>query len=73
MASTHRGGGGGGVLRLAVSQFAHQRCLPWQIVPAKLRTMMPAGDAERTSRVMAELMKMVKLDIPKLEAACEGA
>ena len=46
--------------------------LPWQIVPARLRTMMQASDAARTARVMAEVMKMVKLDLPALEAAYQG-
>jgi predicted 3-demethylubiquinone-9 3-methyltransferase (glyoxalase superfamily) len=47
--------------------------LPWQIVPARLRSMMQAGDAARTARVMAEVMKMVKLDLPSLEAAYQGS
>jgi predicted 3-demethylubiquinone-9 3-methyltransferase (glyoxalase superfamily) len=46
--------------------------LPWQIVPAKLRAMMQNSDQERSDRVMAALMQMVKLDLPKLEAAYEG-
>jgi predicted 3-demethylubiquinone-9 3-methyltransferase (glyoxalase superfamily) len=43
--------------------------LSWQIVPSRLRAMMAAGDAERTSRVMGALMQMVKLDLATLEAA----
>jgi predicted 3-demethylubiquinone-9 3-methyltransferase (glyoxalase superfamily) len=46
--------------------------MSWQIVPAKLRTLMQGGDADRTGRVMAALMQMVKLDLPALEAAYRG-
>jgi predicted 3-demethylubiquinone-9 3-methyltransferase (glyoxalase superfamily) len=47
--------------------------LPWQIVPTKLRTMMQDTDQKKTDRVMAALMQMVKLDLPKLEAAYNSA
>jgi len=47
--------------------------LPWQIVPARLRDMMKDADQARADRVMAAVMKMVKLDIAKLEAAYKGA
>jgi predicted 3-demethylubiquinone-9 3-methyltransferase (glyoxalase superfamily) len=47
--------------------------LPWQIVPARLRDMMKDPDQARADRVMAAVMKMVKLDIAKLEAAYKGA
>ena len=46
--------------------------LPWQIVPARLRDMMQAGEPDRAARVMAALMQMVKLDLPALEAAYAG-
>jgi predicted 3-demethylubiquinone-9 3-methyltransferase (glyoxalase superfamily) len=46
--------------------------LSWQIVPARLGEMMQDPDAAKSSRVMAALMKMVKLDIGKLEAAYQG-
>jgi predicted 3-demethylubiquinone-9 3-methyltransferase (glyoxalase superfamily) len=46
--------------------------LPWQIVPAKLRTMMQDSDQERTDRVVGAIMTMVKLDLPTLEAAYNG-
>jgi predicted 3-demethylubiquinone-9 3-methyltransferase (glyoxalase superfamily) len=45
----------------------------WQIVPARLRAMMRSGEPERTARVMAAVMQMVKLDLPALEAAYENA
>jgi predicted 3-demethylubiquinone-9 3-methyltransferase (glyoxalase superfamily) len=46
--------------------------LPWQIVPSRLADMMQDADPERSSRVMAALMQMVKLDLPQLEAAYAG-
>lgn len=46
--------------------------LSWQIVPAKLRQLMTDGDKDKTARVMGALMQMVKLDLPRLEAAYEG-
>ncbi|MFA5951355.1 MAG: VOC family protein [Hyphomicrobium sp.] len=47
--------------------------LSWQIVPARLREMMLDPDAEKTNRVMAAIMGMVKLDINALEKAYKGA
>jgi predicted 3-demethylubiquinone-9 3-methyltransferase (glyoxalase superfamily) len=47
--------------------------MSWQIVPAKLRTLMQDGDAAQSGRVMAAVMQMVKLDLPTLEAAYEGS
>jgi predicted 3-demethylubiquinone-9 3-methyltransferase (glyoxalase superfamily) len=46
--------------------------LRWQIVPAILSELMEGGDSARAERVMSALLKMVKLDIAKLEAAAEG-
>jgi predicted 3-demethylubiquinone-9 3-methyltransferase (glyoxalase superfamily) len=46
--------------------------LCWQIVPAKLSTMMQDPDREKSGRVMAALLKMVKLDLPALEVAYRG-
>jgi predicted 3-demethylubiquinone-9 3-methyltransferase (glyoxalase superfamily) len=45
--------------------------LSWQIVPARLYDMLHGGD--KTQRMMAALMGMVKLDIAQLEAAYNGA
>jgi predicted 3-demethylubiquinone-9 3-methyltransferase (glyoxalase superfamily) len=47
--------------------------MSWQIVPARLRDMMQAGEPERMARVMAAVMKMVKLDLAPLEAAYKNA
>jgi predicted 3-demethylubiquinone-9 3-methyltransferase (glyoxalase superfamily) len=46
--------------------------LSWQIVPAKLVTLISDEDAEKVARVMAALMQMVKLDQASLEAAYHG-
>jgi predicted 3-demethylubiquinone-9 3-methyltransferase (glyoxalase superfamily) len=46
--------------------------LPWQIIPASLQSMLVEGDREKSGRVMAALMKMVKLDMAALEAAYHG-
>jgi len=44
--------------------------LSWQIVPSMMGEMMQ--DAERSSRVMAEVLRMNKLDITTLQRAYEG-
>lgn len=46
--------------------------LSWQIVPEELGKWMDGGDPEATKRVMEEVMKMVKPEIAKLEAAYKG-
>jgi predicted 3-demethylubiquinone-9 3-methyltransferase (glyoxalase superfamily) len=45
--------------------------LSWQIVPAELVEMM-SGDAAKAERVLAAVMKMVKLDLPALKRAAAG-
>lgn len=47
--------------------------LSWQIVPTILPELMQTRDAEKTSRVMAALMQMTKLEIDGLQRAFEGA
>lgn len=44
--------------------------LSWQIVPSIMGEMMQ--DAQRSSRVMAEVLRMHKLDIATLQRAYEG-
>lgn len=46
--------------------------LSWQIVPRAIAEWLSDKDPARTARVMAELMKMIKLDIKELEAAYNG-
>jgi predicted 3-demethylubiquinone-9 3-methyltransferase (glyoxalase superfamily) len=45
--------------------------LSWQIVPAVLSELMSGRDPARSQRVMAALMKMVKLDVGQLKQAYE--
>ena len=44
----------------------------WQIVPNALGKMMTDKDPERTGRVMAALLRMIKLDLKTLEKAYKG-
>jgi predicted 3-demethylubiquinone-9 3-methyltransferase (glyoxalase superfamily) len=44
----------------------------WQIAPNVLMEMLRDPDSEKASRVMAQMMKMVKLDIAPLEQAYRG-
>jgi len=46
--------------------------LSWQIIPARLREMMSSGEGTRKGRAFAELMKMGKIDVARLEAAWTG-
>ena len=46
--------------------------LSWQIVPAQIAEWMTDADPAKGERVMAALMKMVKLDTAVLEKAFEG-
>lgn len=41
----------------------------WQIVPTRLLDMIQDPDPEKSRRVMQAMMKMVKLELPALEAA----
>ena len=44
----------------------------WQIVPTILSEMLQDEDAEKSSRVMEAMLKMVKLDIAALQRAYKG-
>ena len=46
--------------------------LSWQIVPTELVVMMQDKDTAKTSRVMAAVMGMIKLDIAGLRQAFDG-
>jgi predicted 3-demethylubiquinone-9 3-methyltransferase (glyoxalase superfamily) len=46
--------------------------MSWQIVPNRLGKLMSDADAERAGRVMQAMLKMIELDIAKLEAAAAG-
>jgi predicted 3-demethylubiquinone-9 3-methyltransferase (glyoxalase superfamily) len=45
----------------------------WQIVPEALPKLLSSKDAGKRERVMAAMMKMVKLDVAELEAAAVAA
>jgi predicted 3-demethylubiquinone-9 3-methyltransferase (glyoxalase superfamily) len=44
----------------------------WQIVPTALGEMMADPDKAKAKRAAEEMLKQVKLDLPKLEAAFRG-
>ena len=44
----------------------------WQIVPRALFTMMADPDRAKAKRATDAMLKMVKLDLPKLQAAFDG-
>ena len=46
--------------------------LRWQIVPTRLIELMSDKDPVKAKRVAEEMMKQVKLDVAKLEAAYRG-
>jgi predicted 3-demethylubiquinone-9 3-methyltransferase (glyoxalase superfamily) len=46
--------------------------LSWQIVPTILGELLTSNDAAKSQRVMEAMLKMVKLDIKKLQAAAVG-
>jgi predicted 3-demethylubiquinone-9 3-methyltransferase (glyoxalase superfamily) len=46
--------------------------LSWQIVPTILGELLTSKDAAKSQRAMEAMLKMVKLDIKKLQAAAAG-
>jgi predicted 3-demethylubiquinone-9 3-methyltransferase (glyoxalase superfamily) len=46
--------------------------LSWQVVPEALPRLMSDPDPAKARRVAAAMMKMIKLDVAKLEAAAAG-
>jgi predicted 3-demethylubiquinone-9 3-methyltransferase (glyoxalase superfamily) len=44
----------------------------WQIVPTILGDLVGGNDSAKAARVMAAMMRMVKLDIKKLKQAAKG-
>jgi predicted 3-demethylubiquinone-9 3-methyltransferase (glyoxalase superfamily) len=47
--------------------------LSWQIVPRRLGAMLGDADPARGQRVMQAMLQMVKLDLPALQRAYDGA
>ncbi len=46
--------------------------LSWQIIPDALGKMLGNPDPEKAARVMQAMMKMTKIDLPKLQEALDG-
>jgi len=46
--------------------------LSWQIIPKQLEELMGGSDPEASKRVTAAMLKMVKIDVAKLEQAAKG-
>lgn len=46
--------------------------LSWQMTGLRFEEMMSSGDEERINRVMAEVMKMKRLDLDVIERAWDG-
>lgn len=46
--------------------------LSWQIIPTRLIELLNDPDTERARRVQEAMMKMVKIDISKIERAANG-
>jgi predicted 3-demethylubiquinone-9 3-methyltransferase (glyoxalase superfamily) len=47
--------------------------LSWQIIPKALSEMLNDKAPEKSQRVMQAMMKMIKIDVPTLKRAYEGA
>lgn len=62
---------GEGGQEMACGWLADRWGVSWQIVPAKFDEWM-AGPPERSARMMAALLTMVKLDIDTLQRAYDG-
>ena len=45
----------------------------WQVVPTRLSELLVDPDKSKAQRVMAAMMKMIKLDVPTLEQAARAA
>ena len=45
----------------------------WQVVPTRLSELLVDPDKAKAQRVMAAMMKMIKLDVPTLEQAARAA
>jgi predicted 3-demethylubiquinone-9 3-methyltransferase (glyoxalase superfamily) len=65
---------------MAVGQVRPQRCgwlsdrfgLIWQVIPVHLERLMSDADPQVANRVIAAMLKMVKIDVAELEAAARG-
>lgn len=62
----------GGGKEVACGWITDKFGLSWQIVPTKMIELLQSKDAARSQRVMTAMMKMIKLDIQKLQDAYDG-
>ena len=46
--------------------------LSWQIVPVRLMELITDKDEAKRNRIMNAMMKMIKIDVPRLEKAAAG-
>ena len=46
--------------------------LSWQVIPVRLEQLMDDPDPEVVNRVTSAMLKMVKIDVPALEAVARG-
>jgi predicted 3-demethylubiquinone-9 3-methyltransferase (glyoxalase superfamily) len=63
--------GGGGEMQCGWVKDKFGVC--WQIVPVVLGKLLHSDDAQKSANVMKAMMKMVKLDIHKLQHAYDEA
>jgi predicted 3-demethylubiquinone-9 3-methyltransferase (glyoxalase superfamily) len=63
---------GAGGKEVACGWLKDKYGLSWQITPTILMKLMSDADKAKANRVFQAMMKMVKLDIPTLEAAARG-
>jgi two-component system sensor histidine kinase QseC len=61
----------GGGSELACGWLKDRFGLCWQVTPVILPELLAGEDREKASRVMQAMMKMVKLDIAKLQQAAD--
>ena len=62
----------GGGSEVACGWLKDRYGLSWQVTPTILPELLSDHDREKAARVMQAMMKMVKLDIPALQAAVDG-
>ena len=62
----------GGGKAVACGWLKDKYGLFWQITPTMLTQLIADKDPDKVNRVMTAMMKMVKLDIKKLQAAAKG-
>lgn len=62
----------GGGTPVACSWLKDRFGISWQVVPEVLLRLLADPDQAKADRVMAAMMKMVKIDVATIEAAAKG-